>query len=123
MHIVYMHVYYHYRIIILIKYFFLFCVPVCFVPSFFSTTIFNKLATWVSRYASDENLIAVEEIDKGGKLKDLAPIQRDKFSHFFTYLLDHDRDGFINRKDFRMLSEVYITMNRRYYTVIVESLS
>lgn len=76
----------------------------------------------MSRYASDENLIAVEEINKGGKLKDLAAIQRDKFSHFFTYLLDHDRDGFINRKDFRMLSEVYITMNRRYYTVIIESL-
>lgn len=77
--------------------------------------------TWVSRYASDENLIAVEEIDKGGKLKDLAPIQRDKFSHFFTYLLDHDRDGFINRKDFRMLSEVH-TMNRRRYTIIIECL-
>lgn len=116
MHIVYMHVYYH-RIFILIKYFFLFCVPVLFFFLFFCTYIFDKLATWVSRYASDENLIAVEEIDKGGKLKDLAPIQRDKFSHFFTYLLDHDRDGFINRKDFRMLSEVY-TMNRRCYTVI-----
>lgn len=114
-----MHVYYH-RIFILIKYFFLFCVPVFFFL-FFCTYIFDKLATWVSRYASDENLIAVEEIDKGGKLKDLAPIQRDKFSHFFTYLLDHDRDGFINRKDFRMLSEVH-TMNRRCYTVIIESL-
>ncbi|KAF3427518.1 hypothetical protein E2986_09550 [Frieseomelitta varia] len=61
--------------------------------------------TWVSRYPSNENLIAIEEAKKGGKLKDLAPIQRDKFSHFFTYLLDHDRDGFINRKDFRMFSE------------------
>lgn len=117
MHIVYMHVYYH-RIFILIKYFFLFCIVLFF---FFSIYIFNKLATWVSRYASDENLIAVEEIDKGGKLKDLAPIQRDKFSHFFTYLLDHDRDGFINRKDFRMLSEVH-TMNRRRYTIIIECL-
>lgn len=95
--------------------------PVLFFFLFFCTYIFDKLATWVSRYASDENLIAVEEIDKGGKLKDLAPIQRDKFSHFFTYLLDHDRDGFINRKDFRMLSEVH-TMNRRCYTVIIESL-
>lgn len=108
MHIVYMHVYYH-RIFILIKYFSLFCILVLFF--FFSTYIFDKLATWVSRYASDENLIAVEEINKGGKLKDLAPIQRDKFSHFFTYLLDHDRDGFINRKDFRMLSEVH-NMNK-----------
>ncbi|XP_003706191.1 uncharacterized protein LOC100876553 [Megachile rotundata] len=61
--------------------------------------------TWVSRYPSDENLIALEEAAKGGKVSDLAPIQRDKFSHFFTYLLDHDKDGFINRKDFRMFSE------------------
>lgn len=45
-------------------------------------------------------------------MKDLAPIQRDKFSHFFTYLLDHDRDGFINRKDFRMFSEVYVSTGR-----------
>lgn len=68
----------------------------------------------MSRYPSDENLIAIEEARRGGKLKDLAPIQRDKFSHFFTYLLDHDRDGFINRKDFRMLSEVYIQIDLIY---------
>lgn len=50
--------------------------------------------------------MAIEQVGKGGKLKDLAPIQRDKFTHFFTYLLDHDKDGLINRKDFRLLSEV-----------------
>ncbi|XP_076175126.1 uncharacterized protein LOC143150596 isoform X1 [Ptiloglossa arizonensis] len=63
--------------------------------------------TWVNRYPSDENLEAMdgEGTTKGGRLKDLATIQRDKFSHFFTYLLDHDKDGFIDRKDFRMLSE------------------
>nr|XP_034187642.1 uncharacterized protein LOC117607719 [Osmia lignaria] len=61
--------------------------------------------TWVSRYPSDENLIALEKATKEGKITDLATIQRDKFSHFFTYLLDHDKDGFVNRKDFRMLSE------------------
>ncbi|KZC09062.1 PREDICTED: uncharacterized protein LOC107187163 [Dufourea novaeangliae] len=63
--------------------------------------------TWVSRYPSGESLAAIEEIgaSKGGNIRDLAVIQRDKFSHFFTYLLDHDKDGFINRKDFRMLSE------------------
>ncbi|XP_033327118.2 uncharacterized protein LOC117220841 [Megalopta genalis] len=63
--------------------------------------------TWVSRFPSDENLAAIEESGaaKGGNLKDLAAIQRDKFSHFFAYLLDHDQDGFVNRKDFRMLSE------------------
>ncbi|XP_054003707.1 uncharacterized protein LOC128889769 [Hylaeus anthracinus] len=63
--------------------------------------------TWVSRYPSDENLEAIEEdgTAMGGRLKDLAPIQRDKFAHFFTYLLDHDRDGYVDRQDFRMLSE------------------
>lgn len=60
----------------------------------------------MSRYPSDENLAAKEAAGKGGKLKNLATIQRDKFSHFFTYLLDHDKDGFIDRKDFRMFSEV-----------------
>ncbi|XP_017893647.1 uncharacterized protein LOC108633133 [Ceratina calcarata] len=59
--------------------------------------------TWVSRYPSDENLVAVE-LDQGGKLEDLSAVQRDKFSHFFT-ILDHDKDGFIDRKDFRMFSE------------------
>ncbi|XP_076766839.1 uncharacterized protein LOC143433375 [Xylocopa sonorina] len=61
--------------------------------------------TWVSRYPSDENVIAPDDAGKGGRLEDLSFSQRDKFSHFFTYLLDHDRDGFINRKDFRTLSE------------------
>ncbi|CAK9794669.1 hypothetical protein ANTQUA_LOCUS35 [Anthophora quadrimaculata] len=62
--------------------------------------------TWVSRYPSDENLIAVTgRSGKEGKLKDLAAIQLDKFTHFFVYLLDHDKDGFIGRKDFRMFSE------------------
>ncbi|KAG7213780.1 hypothetical protein KM043_003001 [Ampulex compressa] len=61
--------------------------------------------TWVSRYPSDESLNRIEEYEKGGSTRTLAPIQRDKFSHFFTYLLDHDRDGFIDRKDFRTLSE------------------
>lgn len=69
-------------------------------------SIFVGIATWVSRYPSDDKLAAIEEGRKGGKIKDLAPIQRDKFSHLFVYLLDHDKDGFINRNDFRMLSEV-----------------
>ncbi|XP_072756314.1 uncharacterized protein [Anoplolepis gracilipes] len=61
--------------------------------------------TWVSRFPSDNSLSAVNELDKIGGSESLAPIQRDKFSHFFTYLLDHDRDGYINRKDFSLLSE------------------
>ncbi|XP_076297535.1 uncharacterized protein LOC143217298 isoform X2 [Lasioglossum baleicum] len=59
--------------------------------------------TWVSRFPSDDNLGPGG--GSGGNLKDLAPIQRDKFGHMFAYLLDHDKDGFVNRKDFRMLSE------------------
>lgn len=69
-------------------------------------------ATWVSRYPSDENLASLKA-GKGGKLTDLAPIQRDKFSHFFTYLLDHDKDGFIDRKDFRIFSEVSTNKRNR----------
>nr|XP_031845257.1 uncharacterized protein LOC116432455 [Nomia melanderi] len=63
--------------------------------------------TWVSRYPSDDNLAAIEAsgVGKGGNLKDLAATQRDKFAHFFTYMLDHDKDGFISRKDFRTFSE------------------
>ncbi|KAH0951054.1 hypothetical protein HN011_011068 [Eciton burchellii] len=61
--------------------------------------------TWVSRFPSDDSLSAINEFGKIGDSQALAPIQRDKFSHFFTYLLDHDSDGFINRKDFSLLSE------------------
>lgn len=59
----------------------------------------------MSRFPSDDSLSAIE-IGKSKSSDALAPIQRDKFSHFFTYLLDHDRDGYINRKDFALLSEV-----------------
>ncbi|XP_043490028.1 uncharacterized protein LOC122516356 isoform X2 [Polistes fuscatus] len=61
--------------------------------------------TWVSRYPSDDSLTAIEDLDKSRNLKALAPMQRDKLSHFFVHLLDHDKDGFITRKDFGMLSE------------------
>ncbi|KYN30199.1 PREDICTED: uncharacterized protein LOC108758352 [Trachymyrmex cornetzi] len=60
--------------------------------------------TWVSRFPSDDSLSAIE-FSKSGGSEALAPIQRDKFSHFFTYLLDHDKDGYINRKDFSLFSE------------------
>ncbi|XP_017757218.1 PREDICTED: uncharacterized protein LOC108548673 [Eufriesea mexicana] len=80
-------------------------VPVCNKQLEHPSWSVHVWTTWVSRYPSDENVMAIEQVGKGGKLKDLAPIQRDKFSHFFTYLLDHDKDGFINRKDFRLLSE------------------
>lgn len=63
------------------------------------------IATWVSRFPSDDSLSAIE-LGKIRGSQSLALIQRDKFSHFFTYLLDHDRDGYISRKDFSLLSEV-----------------
>lgn len=63
------------------------------------------IATWVSRFPSNESLSACEP-SKSDASQALAPIQRDKFSHFFTYLLDHDRDGYVSRKDFSLLSEV-----------------
>ncbi|XP_015603340.1 uncharacterized protein LOC107271639 [Cephus cinctus] len=61
--------------------------------------------TWVSRFPSDESLSGNDGPCKDTSAEALAPIQRDKFSHFFIYLLDHDRDGFIGRKDFELLSE------------------
>lgn len=66
----------------------------------------DLIATWVSRFPSDNSLSAINELGKLGSSDSLAPAQRDKFSHFFTYLLDHDRDGYISRKDFALLSEV-----------------
>lgn len=70
------------------------------------------LATWVSRFPSDDSLSVInEDKSKRSDLHSLAPIQRDKFSHFFTYLLDHDKDGYVNRKDFALLSEVESLLN------------
>lgn len=66
----------------------------------------DLIATWVSRFPSDNSLSAINELGKIGGSESLAPAQRDKFSHFFTYLLDHDRDGYISRKDFALFSEV-----------------
>ncbi|XP_024870985.1 uncharacterized protein LOC112454041 [Temnothorax curvispinosus] len=60
--------------------------------------------TWVSRFPSDDSLSAFD-FSKSGGSEALALIQRDKFTHFFTHLLDHDRDGYISRKDFTLFSE------------------
>ncbi|XP_077276330.1 uncharacterized protein LOC143905067 isoform X2 [Temnothorax americanus] len=60
--------------------------------------------TWVSRFPSDDSLSAFDFSKIGGS-EALALIQRDKFTHFFTHLLDHDRDGYISRKDFTLFSE------------------
>ncbi|XP_066600540.1 uncharacterized protein [Prorops nasuta] len=61
--------------------------------------------TWVSRFPSDEALTALDFLEDSASTKALAPIQRDKFTHFFVHLLDHDKDGFIARNDFSILTE------------------
>lgn len=67
-------------------------------------------ATWVSRFPSDESLTTNEMPTREvGAIQWLAPAQRDKLSHFFTFLLDHGKDGFVAKKDFELLSEVRIT--------------
>lgn len=69
----------------------------------------------MSRFPSDDSLSAME-LSKSGGSETLAPIQRDKFTHFFTFLLDHDRDGYISRKDFALLSEVELTFKNLIFT-------
>lgn len=71
----------------------------------------------MSRYPSDDSLTAIEDFNKSGLSKALAPIQRDKLSHFFI-LLDHDKDGFITRKDFAILSEVVFSFIEKIYFVL-----
>lgn len=69
----------------------------------------------MSRFPSDDSLSAME-LSKSGSSEALAPIQRDKFTHFFTFLLDHDRDGYISRKDFALLSEVESTFKNLIFS-------
>ncbi|XP_046436589.1 uncharacterized protein [Neodiprion pinetum] len=62
--------------------------------------------TWVSRFPSDESLATNEMPTKDvGAIQRLAPVQRDKLAHFFTYLLDHRRTGSVSKRDFELLSE------------------
>ncbi|XP_076262057.1 uncharacterized protein LOC143197448 [Rhynchophorus ferrugineus] len=55
--------------------------------------------TWVDRFSID----SVEE--HKDELCTLTPVQKNKFSHFFTNLLDHDRDNLICEQDFEALIE------------------
>lgn len=61
---------------------------------------FYFLATWVDRFSID----SVEEYKDESCI--LTPIQKNKFSHFFTNLLDHDQDNLICEQDFEALIEV-----------------
>nr|XP_023025753.1 uncharacterized protein LOC111513759 [Leptinotarsa decemlineata] len=56
--------------------------------------------TWVDRFSVDSG---EGTNDKGGY--QLTLIQNNKFSHFFSCLLDHDQDNLISEQDFENLTE------------------
>lgn len=58
-------------------------------------------AAWVKRYPSGED--AQESAPTPVNLTD---VQRKKFSHFFIFLLDLDRDDAISMADFEAFTEV-----------------
>ncbi|XP_030755936.1 uncharacterized protein LOC115882182 isoform X2 [Sitophilus oryzae] len=55
--------------------------------------------TWVDRFSID----SIEDHKEESYI--LTPIQKSKFSHFFTCLLDHDQDNLISEQDFEALIE------------------
>ncbi|XP_018578949.1 uncharacterized protein LOC108917019 [Anoplophora glabripennis] len=55
--------------------------------------------TWVDRFSVDS-----EDVDEKNSYQ-LTPTQNNKFSHFFTALLDHDQDNLISEQDFETLIE------------------
>ncbi|GFG39135.1 hypothetical protein Cfor_10614, partial [Coptotermes formosanus] len=56
-------------------------------------------ATWVSRVPSEE------ELQDAATCNCLSQLQKEKFGHFFTHLLDWDKDDLISAQDFDALSE------------------
>ncbi|KAJ1526058.1 hypothetical protein ONE63_009224 [Megalurothrips usitatus] len=60
-------------------------------------------ATWVKRLPSEEEGFLKAEDDNSAAL--LSPVQREKLSQFFAYLVDGDRDDIVSRQDFENLSE------------------
>ncbi|KAK9889025.1 hypothetical protein WA026_004311 [Henosepilachna vigintioctopunctata] len=58
--------------------------------------------TWVDRFSIDSQELAEKKISHP-----LTPMQSNKFSHFFTFLLDHDHDDLISEQDFETLIEVF----------------
>jgi hypothetical protein len=54
----------------------------------------------VSRVPSEE------ESQDLSSCNSLSQLQKEKFSHFFTHLLDWDKDSLISAQDFDALSEV-----------------
>ncbi|XP_075221564.1 uncharacterized protein LOC142324603 [Lycorma delicatula] len=60
-------------------------------------------ATWVKRYPSDdENMFNCENSSDNiaDNITYLTPVQREKLEHFFSHLLDMDRDDLISVQDF-----------------------
>ncbi|XP_017777867.1 PREDICTED: uncharacterized protein LOC108563641 [Nicrophorus vespilloides] len=57
--------------------------------------------TWVDRFSVD----TMEAWENESQLFELTPIQTNKFTHFFTTLLDHDQDELICDQDFGALIE------------------
>jgi flagellar biosynthesis regulator FlaF len=57
--------------------------------------------TWVDRFSIDSEVDQREDCQ-------LTPTLNNKFSHFFTCLLDHDQDNLISEQDFETLIEVMI---------------
>lgn len=74
------------------------------------------VATWVDRFSVDDASMDQEHEDH--LTLSLTPVQRDKFSHFFTYLLDHDRDDIISDQDFEAFIEVSISSSSNSSVVI-----
>ncbi|XP_063231364.1 uncharacterized protein LOC134535917 [Bacillus rossius redtenbacheri] len=59
-------------------------------------------STWVRRFPSEDE----EAAERGAKEKDsLSPLQRLKLTHFFSHLLDWDKDELISAQDFEAVSE------------------
>lgn len=56
--------------------------------------------TWVERLSIDS-----KDFTDSQFIDQLTPMQSNKFSHFFTYLLDHDNDNLISEQDFTTLIE------------------
>lgn len=72
------------------------------ITAFLNYKIFNSfvLASWMKRYASEEESKTLEVPFK------LSPLQEEKLLNFFKYYLDGDCDGFVFEHDFHQFAEV-----------------
>lgn len=57
--------------------------------------------TWVDRFSVD----TMDQMYPGGYICELTVTQTNKFSHFFTHLLDHNRDDLITNEDIETFIE------------------